>query len=296
MATASFSRMSGLRRLSVVVFATAAVFVASAVATAAPPHGHEPSPHGAQFVALGDSGAATTGKISLDLHAPIRCMQSTVNSPKLVAAQLGLVLDDRSCSGAKIAHLATSQAAGIAPQFDALGPATKVVTLHIGANDVPTTRNHVECHLDSLAAGDCATAAAAWPQRTEAIAGAYGAALDEIARRAPEAQIFVDGWPTYVREQSCPAVLLTPGAATTVQRGYDLLNSLVAREATKRGAIYIDTRGPGIGHDACAPDTERWIEPLLAGDTLMPFHLTPLGMRGVADLIAFSVRTHLTTR
>ncbi|MGW4369740.1 SGNH/GDSL hydrolase family protein [Nocardia takedensis] len=265
----------------------------STAAAAPTPVGHQPAPHGQQYVALGDSGAATTGRIDVDSAAPLPCVQSTANTPKLVADRLGLRLDDRTCSAATIAHLAGSQLPGIAPQFDALGPDTQVVTIHIGANDVPTTLNHLQCLTDSLAGGDCSSSAASWPARTEAIADVYGAALEEIARRAPAAKIFVDGWPTYVRAQSCPAALLTPGAATTLQDGYDALNAVVAREAAEHGAVYIDTRTPGIGHDACAPDAQRWIEPALAADTLMPFHLTPLGMRAVADIVATAIAAHL---
>ncbi|MFE9324834.1 hypothetical protein ACIHDR_18345 [Nocardia sp. NPDC052278] len=100
----------------------------------------------AAYVALGDSGAATTGVQKFDTGAPLQCARSTANTPKLVAADLSLKLDDRTCSSAKIPDLIASQGPGITAQFDALGPKTQLVTLHIGANDAnpkcsPTSRS-----------------------------------------------------------------------------------------------------------------------------------------------------------
>ncbi|MBF6184426.1 MULTISPECIES: SGNH/GDSL hydrolase family protein [Nocardia] len=252
-------------------------------ATAAPTDG------GAEYVALGDSGAATTGVRDLDLGAPLLCARSTADTPKLVAAELGLRLDDRTCSSAKIDHLSISQGPGIAPQFDALGPATRLVTVHIGANDTGMTSYVVGCHLAGLGMGACTTDG--WDAAIDGIADEYSAALERISQLAPNARVIVDGWPTYVRPGGCPELVgLRPEDAVLVQRAFDRLNAVVARAAAEHGADYVDTRGPSEGRDMCAPAGVRWFDPVLATETLLPYHPTPQGMRGVADLIVAAVR------
>ncbi|MGW4631917.1 SGNH/GDSL hydrolase family protein [Nocardia sp. NPDC004415] len=251
------------------------------VAVAAPP--------GAEYVALGDSGAATTGVQHLDLTAPPLCARSTVNTPATIAEQLGLRLDDRTCSSARITHLTSAQGAGIAPQFEALGPATRLVTLHIGANDANFTRHVVACHLGTVAGRDCADAA--WDAEIDAIAGDYAAALRQITALAPGAAIFVDGWPSYTDGRTCAAMLgLDTAGAARIQAAFDRLNGVVAAQARAAGATYVDTVAAARGHDMCAPPGVRWFEPVVADQTLVPYHPTVEGMRGVAEVVVAAVR------
>lgn len=244
---------------------------------------------GAEYVALGDSGAATTGVQHFDTGAPLQCAQSTVNTPKLVAEDLGLRVDDRSCSSAKIKDLTGSQAAGIAPQFDALGPVTRLVTVHIGANDTEMTRYVLRCHLAGIRGGSCADPS--WDPSIDAIAPAYSAALRRVTELAPNARVFVDGWPLYVRDGGCPELVgLRPSDASTIQRAFDRLNTVVARAAAEQGATYIDTKPASLGHDMCAPVGVRWFDPVVASETLTPYHPTVQGMRGVADVVTAAIR------
>ncbi|MGW6701326.1 SGNH/GDSL hydrolase family protein [Nocardia sp. NPDC055049] len=248
---------------------------------------------GATYVALGDSGAATTGAVDLDVTAPLRCVRSTANAPKLVAEKLGLGLDDRTCSSAKIPDLYGSQGAGIDPQFDALGPATRIVTLHMGANDAGMTEFILgHCHAGALSGGCAAEADPEWDNRIDAIAPAYAAALADITRRAPEATVFVDGWPTYLTNTSCPAMLgLLPADAAYIQSKFERLNTVVARAAADHGAVYIDTVTASREFGMCADPGVRWFDPILADQTLLPYHPTLAGQRGVADLIVAAVES-----
>ncbi|MFE1595701.1 SGNH/GDSL hydrolase family protein [Nocardia sp. NPDC058705] len=263
--------------------------IATAAITPAAVHGQPTSEAGARYVALGDSGAATTGAVNLDLTAPLRCVRSTTNAPKLVAQRLGLSLDDRTCSAAKIPDLYRSQGAGVAPQLDALGPATEIVTLHIGANDADMTE-YILGHCHAKPGGCAAVADPRWDSDIDAIAPAYAVALDEIARRAPKATVFVDGWPTYLTDTSCPAMLgLLPADAAYIQSKFERLNSVVAREAENHGAVYIDTVAASKDFGMCADPATRWFDPLVADRTLLPYHPTLAGQRGVADVIASAI-------
>ncbi|MGK8465633.1 SGNH/GDSL hydrolase family protein [Nocardia cyriacigeorgica] len=262
-----------------------------ALSPAAAVHAAPGAGGGAEYVALGDSGAATAGVVDIDPTAPLACIRSNSNAPTLVARQLGLELDDRTCSSAKIPDLTRSQSLGVAPQVEALGPDTRIVTLHIGANDANMTRYILGgCHA-GLATGGCAAAAdPQWDADIDAIAPAYAAALDEISRRAPQATIFVDGWPTYLGESSCAAMLgLRDADARYIQSKFARLNTVVAREAAAHGAIYLDTIAASPPAGMCADPAVRWFDPILADQTLLPYHPTPEGHRGVADLIAAAI-------
>ncbi|WP_431951146.1 SGNH/GDSL hydrolase family protein [Nocardia lijiangensis] len=269
--------------------AVAAGLLTLFAATMHAPAAAAPADGGAEYVALGDSGAATTGVQRFDPSAPLLCVRSTANTPKLVAADFGLRLDDRTCSGARIPHLTTDQRPGIAPQFDGLGPNTRLVTVHIGANDTEMTRFVIACHLAGLRGGGCADPA--WDPAIDGISTAYAAVLQRITMLAPNARVFVDGWPLYVRDGGCPALVgLRPEDAAVVQRAFDRLNSVVASAAAEYGATYVDTCTPSAGHDMCAPEGVRWFDPILATETLVPYHPTLTGMRGVADIVVAAIR------
>ncbi|NNH74657.1 SGNH/GDSL hydrolase family protein [Nocardia uniformis] len=274
-----------LRTISAALALAAAALLPAGAAQAAPADG------GADYVALGDSGAATTGAVNLDTSVPLLCLRSRTNTPHFVAERLGLRLDDRTCSSARLAHLTTSQYPGVAPQFDALGPNTRLVTVHIGANDAKFTNYMLGCHAAALRGG-CAGTPDNWNADIDAIAAPYAAALQQISTLAPNATIVVDGWPQYLRDGGCPELLgLAAGDARYIQSHFERLNSVVARAATAQGAVYVDTRTASIGHDACAPEGVRWFDPLLATETLLPYHPTVQGMRGVAAEIVTAVRT-----
>ncbi|MGQ4616188.1 GDSL-type esterase/lipase family protein [Nocardia sp. R7R-8] len=250
----------------------------------------DPTGGGAEYVALGDSGAATTGVRNFDISAPFRCLRSTANTPHLIARDLGLQIDDRTCNSAVIADLSAAQQPGIPPQFDALGPATRLVTVHIGANDALMAEHIVACHGYGLTgAGGCA--GPEWSADIDAIAPSYAAALRQITARAPRALIVVDGWPRYVRDGGCPALVgLRPSDAAPIRAAFDRLNSVVSRVAIAHGATYVDTSAASEGRDACAPVGVRWMEPVLATETLVPYHLNPQGMRGIADVVVPAIR------
>ncbi|MBF6286816.1 SGNH/GDSL hydrolase family protein [Nocardia cyriacigeorgica] len=267
---------------------TLAALLALALVPAAAVHAAPDA--GAQYVALGDSGAATAGVVDVDPTAPLRCVRSNSNAPTLVARQLGLELDDRTCSSAKLPDLAGSQAPGVAPQFEALGPNTEIVTLHVGANDANMTKYILGCHA-RFATGGCAAAPdPQWDADIDAIAPAYAAALDEISRRAPHATIIVDGWPTYLGATSCPAMLgLNDADAPYIQSKFARLNAVVAREATAHGAFYVDTVAASPRAGMCADPAVRWFDPVVADQTLLPYHPTLAGHRGVAELVTAAI-------
>ncbi|MFJ7627771.1 hypothetical protein ACIQZN_14875 [Streptomyces sp. NPDC097595] len=62
------------------------------------------------------------------------------------------------------------------------------------------------------------------------------------------------------------------------------LDAMMAQRAGTRGAGYVDTYGPSVGHDACQSAGVRWIEP---GDSAegAGFHPNASGHRSTADAV-----------
>jgi hypothetical protein len=54
-------------------------------------------------------------------------------------------------------------------------------------------------------------------------------------------------------------------------------NALLKRSALANNAIFVDTFGPGKGHNACEPVAVRWIEPLIGSLTGVPVHPNATG-------------------
>ena len=88
-----------------------------------------------RYVALGDSYSAASGVLPPDPPAPLQCLRSIRNYPHVIAARTGAQLTDVTCGAADTSHFSTAQYPGVAPQLDALGAGTQLVTMTIGGND-----------------------------------------------------------------------------------------------------------------------------------------------------------------
>src|SRR4051812_29648311 len=90
------------------------------------------------YVALGDSYAA--GPIIPLQIQPYGCLKSDHNYAHLAAPSLKpLTLRDPSCSGAETDDMTQEQGVSPGPnppEFNSLEPATKLVTVQIGGNDI----------------------------------------------------------------------------------------------------------------------------------------------------------------
>ena len=89
-----------------------------------------------QYVALGSSFAAGYGLGARAPGSPLACMRSANGYPRELAGLTGLALVDMSCSGSTTEHLLNGGQVFLGPQLDAVGPATKLVTITSGGNDV----------------------------------------------------------------------------------------------------------------------------------------------------------------
>jgi lysophospholipase L1-like esterase len=262
-----------------------------------------------RYVALGDSYVAGPG---IAQQIDPRCGRSDHNYPHVAAAKLGMELKDVSCGNATTKELSEPQRDQQgnqinAPQLDALNEDTDVVTLGIGGNDIgfseivrtcvtrglinptgnPCQRHYTETGTDQLVAAIGATA----PK--------VATALDEIHRRAPDAQVFVVGYPTILPATGPGCFLTVPIAAGDVPYLRDVviggLNTMLASTAQAHNANFIDTATPTVGHDVCQPSGVRYIEGVNPAPPAAAVHPNAAGMAAIGDVVARALGAQPTT-
>ncbi|WP_380280588.1 SGNH/GDSL hydrolase family protein [Kitasatospora purpeofusca] len=278
------------------------VFAAACLALAAPTAMAVPAQASAAegaYVALGDSYTAVGTLTERVPGTPSACNQDTDNYPHVVARSLGLQLADVSCSGAEVGDLAAAQSADSPPQFDALTPSTAVVTLGIGGNDNNTFSTAVRgCEaIDALHVFDIGSPCADYYKSTftDAIAADevnIAGAVQRIHRLAPQAKVFVVGYPDILpRSGNCrPRLTLTTKDTAYLDNVERALNSMLRRVAEGNGATYVDTYTPSIGHDACQSAATRWVEPLVPAGSFAPFHPNAVGQQRTAAAVEAALR------
>ncbi|MER8186569.1 SGNH/GDSL hydrolase family protein [Kitasatospora sp. NPDC094015] len=296
--------------------ATAPAAVTTPVTTPAPTPSARPA---GPYAALGDS--YTSGlQVPPQQGTPKGCARSGANYPSLVAARLGLAgpdFRDVSCSGARTADLAAAQqTSGGAnpPQLDALTADTRLVTLGIGGNDAGLMDVLGRCALES-AKHAVASALTGSPAASGATAGApcqeyYTAAdgTDQVGRRieatgpkvteavaairqrAPRATVLVVGYPALLPADpaACTATLgsgVAPGDLAFLGREQQRLNAVLRQAAEGAGARFVDTYAPSAGHDMCAGEAERWVEPPMPAPGLAALHPNTAGEAGMAAAV-----------
>ncbi|HEX6056845.1 MAG TPA: GDSL-type esterase/lipase family protein, partial [Intrasporangium sp.] len=94
---------------------------------------------GGPYVALGDSYSSGTGTRTY-INDGTSCYRSVYAYPSLDAAQLGLSLTFRACSGAKVADVTNTQ-------LSALTTSTAYVTISVGGNDAGFADVLTECAM-----------------------------------------------------------------------------------------------------------------------------------------------------
>jgi lysophospholipase L1-like esterase len=282
--------------------ATAAATLCLLAAAAAGNAGAAPLQPGAiDYVALGDSAAAGPLLPDQDMSAP-GCLRSRDNYPAVVAAALGAALTDVTCSSARTAHITDTRqgtfAGAVAPQLDALGPDTDLVTVTIGANDFNLFSTALSCtnplpQPTGTSCRDKFTAGGRNQQRDliRDWAPTWGAMLDKVRERAPHAEIAVVGYGTYLRPGGCPAQQpIWPQDADYLQSVMADANEAMAAQAARRDIRFIDIRQATSGHDICAGPTQAHYAGLVPAEPAVPLHPTVLGMQAIGAHVAGELR------
>lgn len=234
------------------------------------------------YVALGDSYSA--GPLVTTIRSdPSGCVRSTDNYPAFLAGWLSVeTYTDVTCSAADTRDLSARQhlldGKRVAPQLDALSADTDLVTLGIGGNDFSIFSSLLDCVEGCSPEHEAALLRDAG-RVEQRVAGAVRA----IAKRAPDAEVFVVGYPQVLpEEKTCRAVPLPPAQLAAATKIATRLNDSLRSGADDAGASYVDLDPASAGHDVCAGKS-AWINgPQMRLGIAAPFHPMLAGMRGVA--------------
>ena len=254
------------------------------------------APASAEYVALGSSFAAGPGVAIRAEDAPAPCSQSADDYAHRLARKRGLTLADRSCSATTTADVLRPGKFSLPAQIDAVGPATRLVTLTTGGNDV--------AYIGNLYAWSCeerpevapafirkplctATPDSVVDQRLDALEAAMLQIAQTVHARAPRAElVFLDYTTVLPDTGACPDRL--PLSPAHLERGRVVaarLARITADAATRGGASLIRVSQLTKGHDACAADP--WVSPWvfsipLTAFSTVAYHPTSQAMQAIA--------------
>jgi lysophospholipase L1-like esterase len=254
---------------------------------------------GSRYVALGSSFAAGPGITPVLDKAAGR---SGRNYPHLIAERLGLDLVDVTYSGATTAHLLTDRQDDAAPQLDAVGPDTALVTVTAGGNDLDYIGSFIRGSLMNTLAKPATIFGRRVANRIRARVSylrddtAYDAAaanLAEIVRRiqdrAPSARVLLVDYLAVVGPATRPRldVPLNEEQLPSVALMADRLAGAFAQAAEKTGAELVAVSEVSKAH--AVGSAEPWTtgfslrSPRFGG--VVPYHPNETGMAAVAEYV-----------
>ena len=239
------------RRLSAAVRTLITALVAalvSAIALALPA-----GAAGGPYVALGDSYSSGTGTRTY-INDGTSCYRSVYAYPSLDAAQLGLSLTFRACSGAKVADVTNTQ-------LSALTTSTAYVTISVGGNDAGFADVLTECALPGWMSNCNGAIDGAQYVINNVLPGRLSTLYSSIKSRAPSAKVIVVGYPRIFNGEDCNAgTWFSPSEESRLNSTADLLNAKTAAAASAKGFTFANPTSRFIGHAVC--DDVEWINGL----------------------------------
>jgi hypothetical protein len=259
-------------------------------------------------VALGSSFAAGGAQPVLDPY----CGRSSNNYAHILARTLDLQLTDVTCGGATIDNLLDVpqqiySGAFLAPQIDAVGPHTDLVTITVGGNDVnyigsissescladPTAFDAIEdsFYRTMIKAGTCGgvTDPLANQNLIDGLEDEWVEVIDSVRQRAPHARIVVVDYMTLIPAsgQACDASPLTQMESKYFLDMARQLH-LTTKAATQRtGTDLVELSKASRLHHACSeePWVTGWdVSRILEGGP-GPWHPNTRGVEATAELL-----------
>lgn len=256
------------------------------------------------YVAIGDSYTAGPLILNQSLE-PLGCLRSDKNYPRVVRPKIKAAkFVDVSCSGATTTHFFNQQ--GVtpgpnAPQFNSVDAFTKVLTIGIGGNDIGFSSIVKNCAtLDPTSSGckgDYVTGGRdLLAEKIAATAPKIDQVLVEAKRRAPQAKIFLVGYPTILPEtgNGCwPTVPIVASDIVYLRGVAKNLNAMLKDRAVANDVRYVDTATSSIGHDICS--SSKWVEAIIPTHDAAPVHPNASGMANTGNVVAAAINAVVTT-
>jgi hypothetical protein len=270
--------LTGAVLLATAALVSVAVPAAQAASTLKP---------GDKYVALGSSFAS--GPMIPEV-ADQSCLRSTNNYANLVARKLKLTLTDVSCGAATTDNIITTPQ-GVHPlQIEAVTPDTKLVTVTIGGNDVNYTASNLLCAGESKPGTPC-IGTAVNPNDIDtaltALPAKMAATFAAIKAKAPNATIVALPYPRVFPSSATPcppSVTIQPDDLKYLVQFSNRMHTVLKDSAKSAKVTFVDSYVP-TGHDACAPESTRWIEGQQPESPAFTFHPNGAGMQAQAKMI-----------
>lgn len=244
-----------------------------------------------EYVALGSSFSAGIGLGPRIAGSPIHCFRTRGGYPTLVAKKTGMRLVDVSCSGSTTKHILSGGQLLLGPQLAAIGPATKLVTITSGGNDVGYIGDLMVVSgnmgwFGTWWYGDIKSADA---RPYSVVTDNLTAIITSVRQTAPSAQILIVNYPVIIPSYGSCTVLGIGKAQAAISR--DLAQKLALatkRAADETGAQLVDIASASIGHDVCSK--MPWVNgaSVRAGTA---FHPNAAGAEATADAIVKAYST-----
>jgi lysophospholipase L1-like esterase len=247
-----------------------------------------------EYVALGSSFAAGIGLGQRVSGSPIHCFRTAGGYPSLVAKKIGMRLVDMSCSGSTTKHILFGGQLLLGPQLAAIGPATKLVTITTGGNDVGYIGDMM------VASGNMGRLGAWWHGDIEpADARPYDVVTDNlitiinsVRQKAPSAKILIVNYPAIIPPiGSCAALGISKAQAAISRDLAQQLALATKRAADETGAQLVDIAKASIGHDVCSK--VPWVNGASV-QTGTAFHPNAVGAAATADAVIKAYSTITT--
>ncbi|MGH3971054.1 MAG: GDSL-type esterase/lipase family protein, partial [Mycobacterium sp.] len=162
----------------------------------------------------------------------------------------------------------------------------------IGGNDVGLAGDAEECRATAPDVPPCVDKfVAGGVDRISATISAqvpvWSAMIDAVRGKAPKARIVLVGYQTYLRPGGCfPEQPLLARDADYLQSKVDELDDRQKQIAADTGVDYFDTRALSVGHDMCAPPSERYVEGFVPTHRAVPLHPTGPGEAAIGNALA----------
>jgi lysophospholipase L1-like esterase len=248
---------------------------------------------------MGSSYAAGPNIAASADTPPTRCARSAANYAHVLAAARQLDLIDVTCSGATTQHI-LGPWGNLPAQIDAVTPATRLVTITIGGNDLGYMAAIGVLRCPDIAAADrqrwfggtCPAPHAISAQDKADLAARMARIIHQIRERAPAARIlFVQYFALMPAAGNCPATGLTDAQVPQIRAIALDLAQLTAQVAHAEGAEVVPLDQVSAAHALCS--AQPWMNgasPDMAAHDGVPYHPNALGMAGAARLIADYLR------
>jgi lysophospholipase L1-like esterase len=252
---------------------------------------------GLNYVGMGSSFASGPGiPPAQPGSGAAACTRSAANYASLVAEDIGANLTDASCGGATTANVLTDSQNGQPPQIDAVTPATQLVTVTIGGNDVDYLGSIDSYSCQTGGGSNCGTVdQGSIDQTFGVLAGRIENVVNAVHATAPQAKVLLVNYFTILPDSGvCTGVPLTADQAAYERSIASRLADATSTAATATGATLVDLAAASHGHDACA--AVPWVETYTPAAGRSQYHPNEAGMAGAAALVESALASAGQTR